>query len=305
MLDGWHEFYILLGTAAAALVALLFVAVSIGAGFLSRESASATRTFMSPIIFHYASVLFLSLIALIPTHTAISLATAIGVVAAVGLLYSVIRDPAGDTADALAYGACPLVAYAGALAAAWLLLAHAAASASVLATALLVLLLVNIRNAWDLALAAGRPSTIGSRALIPDRHLDLGAGLYLGERLHIAERPRPDVARAREPGLIALRNRRAAEADGDGVAIWPVGDLARLDHRARIALAGDLDRNVEINLFAPGQRRAGERQCRGDGLCRRRIERLGIERDRAEIKADAHGKSPPRRSVSVPRVSTL
>jgi hypothetical protein len=39
MLDGWHAFYILLGTAA---VALLFVAVSIGAGFLSRESASPT-----------------------------------------------------------------------------------------------------------------------------------------------------------------------------------------------------------------------------------------------------------------------
>jgi hypothetical protein len=154
MLDGWHEFYILLGTAAAALVALLFVAVSIGAGFLSRESASATRTFMSPVIFHYASVLFLSLIALIPTHTAISLAAAIGVVAAVGLLYSVmilirvIRDPVGDTADALAYGACPLVAYAG---------------ANVLATALLVLLLVNIRNAWDLAVALARRQTEHNR----------------------------------------------------------------------------------------------------------------------------------------------
>jgi hypothetical protein len=94
---------------------------------------------MSPVIFHYASMLFLSLIALIPTYTAISLAAAIGVVAAVGLLYSVmivirvIRDPVGDTADALAYGACPLVAYAGALAAAWLLLAHADANANVLA----------------------------------------------------------------------------------------------------------------------------------------------------------------------------
>jgi hypothetical protein len=94
-----------------------------GAGFLSRESAAATRTFMSPVIFRYASVLFLSLIALIPTHTAISLAAAIGGVAAVGLIYSliilvcVIRDPMGD-ADALAYGACPLAAYAAALAAA-------------------------------------------------------------------------------------------------------------------------------------------------------------------------------------------
>jgi hypothetical protein len=93
MLDGWHEFYVLLGTAAAALVALLFVAASIGAGFLSRESAGATRTFMSPIIFHYASVLFLSLIALIPTHTAVSLASAIGVVASVGVIYSSAADP--------------------------------------------------------------------------------------------------------------------------------------------------------------------------------------------------------------------
>jgi hypothetical protein len=79
------------------------------------------------------------------------------------ILIRVIRDPVGDTADALAYGACPLVAYAAALAAAWLLLAHADASANVLATALLVLLLVNIRNAWDLALALARRQTEHNR----------------------------------------------------------------------------------------------------------------------------------------------
>ena len=33
----WHEFYILVGTAGATLVALLFVAVSLGAGFLSNQ----------------------------------------------------------------------------------------------------------------------------------------------------------------------------------------------------------------------------------------------------------------------------
>ena len=36
MLAPWHEFYELLGTAAAALVALLFVAASIGASVLTR-----------------------------------------------------------------------------------------------------------------------------------------------------------------------------------------------------------------------------------------------------------------------------
>ena len=82
MLEGWHEFYILLGTAAAALVGLLFVAASIGAGHLSAERASPTRTFTSPIVFHYTYVLFLSLVSLMPTTTDTSLAAIIGLSAA-------------------------------------------------------------------------------------------------------------------------------------------------------------------------------------------------------------------------------
>jgi hypothetical protein len=54
MLADWHEFYALLGTAAAALVALLFVAVSIGTSVLTPEPESRrnTSTYMSPVVFH-------------------------------------------------------------------------------------------------------------------------------------------------------------------------------------------------------------------------------------------------------------
>jgi len=48
----WHDFYVLLGTASAALVALLFVAVSVGATLISTDRSTATRTFMSPVVFH-------------------------------------------------------------------------------------------------------------------------------------------------------------------------------------------------------------------------------------------------------------
>ena len=48
MLEHWHEFYVLVGTAGATLVALLFVAVSLGAGFLTDKQAAATRTFYQP-----------------------------------------------------------------------------------------------------------------------------------------------------------------------------------------------------------------------------------------------------------------
>ena len=63
---GWHDFYMLLGTASAALVALLFVAVSIGASFITPERSTATRTFMSPVVFHFSTLLLLSLVALVP-----------------------------------------------------------------------------------------------------------------------------------------------------------------------------------------------------------------------------------------------
>jgi hypothetical protein len=108
MLDGWHEFYILLGTAAAALVALLFVAASIGAGYLSVARGSPTHTYTSPVVFHYTYVLFLSLMSLVPINTDWSLAAIIGVSAAIALGYSlfifvrVMRGVAVDLDDRLA-----------------------------------------------------------------------------------------------------------------------------------------------------------------------------------------------------------
>jgi hypothetical protein len=166
MFDGWHEFYILLGTAAAALVALLFVAASIGAGYLSAARGSPTHTYTSPIIFHYTYVLFLSLVSLVPINTDTSLAAIIGISAAVALVYSsfifvrVMRGSAIDLDDRLGYGASPLAAYAAALAASMFIFERSDVGPPLLAGALVLLLLVNIRNAWDLTLffAQRRPN---------------------------------------------------------------------------------------------------------------------------------------------------
>jgi hypothetical protein len=68
ILKDWHEFYLLIGTAAAALIALLFVAASIGAGFMPPDHARARRTYMSPVIFHFTSILSTSLVVLVPSH---------------------------------------------------------------------------------------------------------------------------------------------------------------------------------------------------------------------------------------------
>jgi hypothetical protein len=164
MLKDWHEFYALLGTAAAALVALLFVAVSIGTSVLTPEpqSRANTSTYMSPVVFHYANILFLSLIALVPTQTWESFGLTIGIAAIASVAYSTViaarvhRNSISDLADRLAYAAVPMLCYLAGIVAAWLLLHEQPAGLDVLAGAALLLLVVNIRNAWDLMISLAR-----------------------------------------------------------------------------------------------------------------------------------------------------
>ena len=161
MLAPWHEFYALLGTAAAALVALLFVAVSIATRILTSapESRRNTATYMSPVVFHYANILFLSLIVLIPTQTWESFGIVIAAASVGSFCYSLLvmvrvhRNSISDFSDRIGYGAVPMLCYAAGLVSSWLILKEQPAGLNLLAGAALVLLVDNIRNAWDLMIS--------------------------------------------------------------------------------------------------------------------------------------------------------
>ena len=162
-LEHWHDFYLLVGTAGATLVALLFVAVSLGAGFLNDKRAAATRAFYSPVVVHFSAVFFLAAIALVPSQRPIFLAAAIGACATVGLGVSLFvtiqllrHDWTNYKEDHLAYALLPTIAYVALLAAAVMIWAENDVALDVLAGALLLLLIVNIRNAWDLTLSMVR-----------------------------------------------------------------------------------------------------------------------------------------------------
>jgi len=162
-LESWHDFYILVGTAGATLVALLFVAVSLGTGYLTAERAEATRTFFSPVVMHFAVVFFLACIALVPGHRPWFFAGLIGVSGLVGLCvagYTAVkflrRYRTPYVSDHFAYMLLPGAAYCALLAAAVLAWRGNDNALDVLGGALLLLLLVNIRNAWDLMLSMVR-----------------------------------------------------------------------------------------------------------------------------------------------------
>ncbi len=165
-LEQWHDFYVLVGTAGATLVALLFVALSLGTGFLNDKRAAATRAFYSPVVVHFSSVFFLAAIALVPSHRVIFFAAMIGACAAVGLGVSLFvtiqllrHDWTNYKQDHLAYALLPTIAYVALLIAAAMVWSENDFALDVLAGSLLLLLIVNIRNAWDLTLSMVRHQT--------------------------------------------------------------------------------------------------------------------------------------------------
>jgi hypothetical protein len=159
LLHDWHDFYVLVGTASATLVGLMFVAVSIGTAIFNEDHRAAVTAFITPTVMHFASVLFACLIATMPSHSWYTLGGLLGAGALAGSVYSggvavqmVIRNRYKvDLEDRLFYALLPLAGYVLALVAAVLLFTHAAAvSADLIAAAVLTLLLAAIRNAWDM-----------------------------------------------------------------------------------------------------------------------------------------------------------
>jgi hypothetical protein len=63
----WQTFYVLVGTAAATLVGLMFVAVTFGSSLVKRETSTTVRSFIDPTFTHFVQVLFLACLAVIPT----------------------------------------------------------------------------------------------------------------------------------------------------------------------------------------------------------------------------------------------
>ena len=162
-LEKWHDFYLLVGTAGATLLALLFVAISLGVGFLNDKRAAATRAFYSPVVVHFTIVFFLAAIALVPAHRIVFFATLIATSAAIGLAVSgfvcvqlLRHDWTNYKQDHLAYGILPTIAYLALLGAAVMIWRENDFALDMLAGALLTLLVVNIRNAWDLTLSMVR-----------------------------------------------------------------------------------------------------------------------------------------------------
>lgn len=66
----WQTFYVLIGTAAATLMGLMFVAVTFGASLVSAQSTPTARAFLDPPFYHFASALVIACTVVVPTMSA-------------------------------------------------------------------------------------------------------------------------------------------------------------------------------------------------------------------------------------------
>jgi hypothetical protein len=63
----WQSFYLLVGTAAATLVGLMFVAVTFGSSLVTEESSPTARAFLDPTFTHFVQILFTACLVTIPS----------------------------------------------------------------------------------------------------------------------------------------------------------------------------------------------------------------------------------------------
>jgi len=153
----WDSFYVIVGSAAGALIGLQFVVMTLVAQRPPIRATEAGAAFATPTIVHFGTTLLLSALLRAPWHTIIIPAVLWGVVGFGGVAYAaiVVRRMRRQTTyepefeDWLFHVALPVAAYA------LLVLAATAApfvtrkALFAVGAAVLLLLFLGIHNAWD------------------------------------------------------------------------------------------------------------------------------------------------------------
>ena len=166
-LEPWHDFYVMVGTSAGALVGATFVVATL-AGNIEKRNIGI-KGFITPATVHLGSVLIGSAILMVPAITPFFLALSLGIGGLAGVIYGAIvytriTQLKIDLIDRFWYGIFPFLAYAVLGVAAWLAMTDTAPCLDIMAGALIALLIIGMRNAWDMAtfMILGGPGAPGN-----------------------------------------------------------------------------------------------------------------------------------------------
>jgi hypothetical protein len=155
----WNSFYVIVGSAAGALIGLQFVVVALIADRPALRTPEAGAAFATPSVVHFGVVLLLSAVVSVPWHEIGTVSVVWGFVGLSGIVYAVVvarrlrvqtvYQPVCE--DWSFHVLLPFAAYAMLAGAAYVAHAHARPALFIVGAATLLLLFVGIHNAWDAA----------------------------------------------------------------------------------------------------------------------------------------------------------
>ena len=158
LLDGWKNFYVIVGSSAGALIGLQFVVITlIAARPIAQADAQAGGAFATPTVVHFAVALLLSAIANVPWNGILAATVLWGLVGLFGVVYVAVvaRRMRVQSAyqpvfeDWLFHVLLPLATYAVLTISASSAHSHARSALFLVGGAALLLLFIGIHNAWD------------------------------------------------------------------------------------------------------------------------------------------------------------
>ncbi len=156
----WENFYVVTSSAAATLIGLMFVVISLGADIAKTEKAHGVDQFVTPTFVHFGGVLFNSLMLLVPWPSPLAPSIILGFSAAASIIYIAITIR-GVTRldfvhlgwdDYLFYFALPFLTNVGLIASAFGLAVRSPYAAYGIAASIAIQLLAATRNSWNVAL---------------------------------------------------------------------------------------------------------------------------------------------------------
>src|SRR4051812_2403289 len=156
-LNGWENFYVIVGSSAGALIGLQFVVLTLIAGRpITRGEAQAGDAFSTPSVVHFGVVLLVSAIISAPWDGIDTVALLWGLVGFSGIVYSVVvaRRMRVQTIyrpvfeDWLFHVLLPFAAYAILAGAAFAARSQTHTALFTVGAAALLLLFIGIHNAW-------------------------------------------------------------------------------------------------------------------------------------------------------------
>ena len=158
-LSGWTNFYVIVGSAAGALIGLQFVVMTLIANMpLTQVDTHAANAFTTPTVVHLGVVLLLSAVACAPWNEIVTVAALWGLVGLTGTAYVVLvgRRLQSQTTyqtvfeDRLFHVLLPLTAYALLAVSACAAFSYPRPALFLAGTVVLLLLFISIHNAWDI-----------------------------------------------------------------------------------------------------------------------------------------------------------